>query len=283
MPGANSRVLVLGARGMLGRSICDALEGECRLTAWDIEDLDLTDRDGVLEAISHIAPQEVINCAAFTDVDGAESREAEAMAVNGLAPGFIAAGCTAVGARMVHISTDYVFDGRADRDYTEEDRPNPQSIYGRSKLAGELEIITSGCRHVIVRTQWLYGEGGRNFVETILKLASERDTFKVVNDQFGRPTWTKELAPAVAQLLETDAEGLFHLAAGGACSWFDVAVEIVRIKRLDVSVEPVPTSAFPRPAPRPARAVLDCGKIKRELGIEMRQWKEALQEYLSER
>jgi dTDP-4-dehydrorhamnose reductase len=280
MPDVSNSILVLGARGMLGSDICALLEGECRLTAWDIEELDITDGAAVREAIENLKPAEVVNCAAFTDVDGSESREGEAMAVNGLAPGHIAQACASVGARLIHISTDYVFDGTKDTPYTEDDAVYPLSAYGRTKLAGERAVVDSGCRHFIVRTQWLYGRNGKNFVDTISHLAKERDELRVVNDQFGRPTWTADLAAGIVVMLASEAEGVYHLAAGGECSWFDVAVEIVNAIRPVVKVTPVPTSEFPRPAVRPAHAVLDCGRAARELGLELRHWKDALREFL---
>lgn len=277
---SNTRVLVLGARGLLGSELCAALEDFCELTAWDIEELDITDRQAVLSAVNELAPSELVNCAAFTDVDGAESQEEQAMSVNALAPGFLGEACRLAGARLTHISTEYVFDGTAERSYSEEDSPNPLSIYGRSKLAGELEVVSSGCRHAIIRSQWLYGERGRNFVDTIIRMAEKRDVLKVVNDQMGRPTWVRDLAAGLRDFLHHDGEGIYHLAAGGECSWFDVAVEIEKALNRNIRVDPVPTSAFPRPAPRPLRAVLDCGLIKKRFGIELRHWKAALREYL---
>lgn len=277
-----THVLVLGARGMLGSDLCTALSGRCRLTAWDIEDLDITDHRAVFKAIAGLSPNEVINCAAFTDVDAAEEREAEAMAVNGEAPGHLAAACAAVGARLVHIGSDYVFNGEKASAYVEEDTPNPLGVYGRSKLAGEEAIRAAGGSAAVVRTQWLYGKGGRNFVDSILRLATEdgRKELRVVNDQFGRPTWSWELATALVKLLESDAEGTYHIAASGECSWFDVAAEIVQACGLAVKVTAVSTSEFPRPAPRPAYSVLDCSRAREELGIELRHWREALRDYL---
>ena len=276
----DTRILVLGAQGMLGSELCSALSWLCHLTAWDIDDLDITDRESVLSAISELMPHEVVNCAAYTDVDGCESNEEEATAVNAIAPGYIAEACLRTGARLTHISSEYIFDGRSETDYTEGDRPNPLSVYGRGKLSGELEVSATGCRYAIIRTQWLYGAGGRNFVDTIITKASERPKLKVVDDQIGRPTWSNELALAITEFLRNDSPGVYHLAAGGTCSWYDVAIEIARLKNLPACIEPVPTSQFPRPAPRPARAVLDCSFIKQKLGIEMRHWKEALADYL---
>lgn len=273
-------VLVLGARGMLGSDLCEVLSGCCRLTAWDIEELDITNRQAVFESIRELAPQEVINCAAFTDVDGCEEREKEAFNVNGSAPEYIAEACAAVGARLIQISTDYVFDGKKQTAYEESDLPNPINAYGRSKLAGENAVAESGCRFAIIRSQWLYGRGGKNFIDTISKLAAEQDVLRVVNDQFGRPTWTRDLADALVEFIGSDGEGIYHLAAGGSYSWYDVAQEIVSIKDLPVKVEPVATAAFPRPAARPGNAVLNCTLIAKKFGISMRDWKEALREYL---
>ena len=288
----DTRVLVLGARGMLGRALCAALAGRCRLTGWDLEELDITARDSVLEAICGLAPDEVINCAAFTNVDACEDSEETAAAVNGVGAGHVAEACAGAGARMVQISTEYVFDGEAEAGYAEDGEPNPVNAYGRGKLAGERAVAASGCRHAVVRTQWLYGRGGRNFVDSIVRRAGERNEteIKVVDDQFGRPTWTDELAAALVGFLEHESggegggggEGIYHLAAGGVCSWYEAALEIVEAAGLGARVKPVPTSAFPRPARRPAHAVLRCGRAEREFGIVLRDWRPALRDYLGE-
>ena len=276
----DARVLVLGARGMLGRALCEALAGRCRLSGWDIEELDINDRDRVLAAITELAPVEVINCAAFTDVDACEGREEQAAEVNGAGAGHVAEACAGVGARMVQISTEYVFDGELAAGYAEESEPNPINAYGRSKLAGERAVAASGCRHAIVRTQWLYGRGGNNFVDTIVRLAGERGEIEVVDDQFGRPTWTRELATALVEFLKHEGEGIYHLAAGGVCSWYEAALEIVEAAGLGARVRAVPTSTLPRPARRPAQAVLRCERAEREFGIVLRDWRPALRDYL---
>ena len=280
MPDRGTRILVLGARGMLGAAMCKALEGIGELTAWDIDELDITERRAVIDALQGLAPDEVVNCAGITDVDGCESRVESAMAVNSLAPGHIAEACARSGARLTHISTEYVFDGRSGRDYTEEDRPNPLSVYGRSKLAGEQAVKAAGCRFAVIRTQWLYGAGGKNFVDTIKSLIERKQDLRVVNDQIGRPTWARDLAAALGTFLRTDGEGVYHLAASGACSWYDVAVAVADMIGIPGQIDPVSTSEFPRPAARPLRAVLDCSRIRREHGIALRHWRDALAEYL---
>lgn len=274
-------VLILGARGMLGGALARALAPRHTLILWDVAELDITDETAALREIAALTPREVINCAAFTDVDGCETRAELAMAVNGAAPGYLAAACRAIGARLIHIGSDYIFDGAIDRDYREDDPVNPLSVYGRSKRAGEEAIQAAGCRHLILRSQWLYGAGGKNFVDTIARLAREKDRLSVVDDQIGRPTWTEELAGGLAALLETDAEGTYHLAAGGEpCSWFTFAREIVKILGLATPVDPVPTGAFPRPAVRPGRSALDCGRIGRDWGISLADWRTAVRRYL---
>jgi dTDP-4-dehydrorhamnose reductase len=279
MTAESGRTLILGAKGMLGTDLADIV-ADMDPVLWDIEELDITNKGDVSKAFNEIKPAEVINCAAYTDVDGAESAPGTAMLVNGIAPGNIAAACKNIGARLIQISTDYVFDGTSESDYTENDLTIPLGAYGRSKLAGEQAILDSGCKFVILRTQWLYGRNGKNFVDTITRLAKERHRLTVVDDQVGKPTWTVELAGAIKRLLTTDARGVFHIACDGSCSWFDFAVEIVRNLSIDTTIEPVPTSAYPRPAERPARSVLNCRKIVELYGIRLSHWKAALRKYL---
>lgn len=280
MSAGKKKILVLGARGMLGTDLTAVLKDAFLLTAWDIEELDITDGENVRKEIVSLAPDEVINCAAYTDVDGCESNETLAMAVNAEAPGHIARACADCGARLIHIGSDYVFDGETDRDYRECDTTNPLSAYGRSKLEGDERIETSGARYAIIRSQWLYGRAGKNFVDTILRLAGERDTLQVVDDQVGKPTWTAELARGIAAFVDTEGEGIYHLAAGGICSWFEYACEIVSIAGLSTKVEPVDSSKFPRPARRPARSALDCSKIESEFNIRLPHWRDSLRKYL---
>jgi dTDP-4-dehydrorhamnose reductase len=274
-------ILIVGARGMLGRALAETLSGRAALTLWDIEELDITNARRVRRDIGILAPREVINCAAWTDVDGCEKNPEQAMVINGVAPGHLAAACAAVNARLTHISSDYVFDGRIDRDYREDDAVSPLSAYGRSKLAGEEAVRAAGGRALILRSQWLYGQGGKNFVDTIARMAKEKDRLTVVSDQIGRPTWSRELAAGIAALLDTPAVGTWHLAAGGEpCSWYEFAREIVAALGIGTPVDPVSTAAYPRPAKRPARSALDCSRIAREWGIKLTDWRAAVRRYL---
>ena len=220
-------LLITGAGGMLGQAVvAEASTRGHQYAALDRAGLDVTDAPAVTRAVAQAAPAWVINCAAYTDVDGAESDPRGALAVNGAGAGNVARAAAAIGARLVHLSTDYVFDGRSRRPYVESDPTGPPSSYGASKLAGEREVAASGAEHVIVRTSWLFGTGGRNFVDTMLELGAQRDRLAVVSDQVGCPTWTGHLAPALLGLAEGDVAGVVHAAGAGSCSWHRLAVEI---------------------------------------------------------
>ena len=264
-----------GAGGMLGRDVARAA-GEHEVVALTRAELDVTDRTAVERAIAEARPDVVINCAALTDVDGAESDEEAATLVNGEAAGYVAAAAPAI----VQPSTDYVFDGSKQTPYVESDPTAPRSAYGRSKLAGERAAARVNPRHFIVRTSWLFGAAGKNFVDTMLGLAREREELKVVDDQVGCPTYTGHLANAVIQLAGSGAYGVHHVAGSGACSWFDFASEIFRQTEIDVRVQPCTTAEFPRPAPRPAYSVLTS---ERPDAIALPDWREGLAAYLAER
>jgi dTDP-4-dehydrorhamnose reductase len=263
---------VTGAGGMLGREVVRAAS-EHDVVALTHAELDVTDREAVAAAVED---RVVINCAGFTDVDGAEADEEAATVLNGVAPGHLAAAARAI----VHPSTDYVFDGTKREPYVESDPTAPRSAYGRSKLAGEHAVAVANPRHFIVRTSWLFGVGGRNFVDTMLGLASEHGELKVVADQVGCPTYVGHLAKALVELAESDAYGIHHVAGAGACSWFEFATEIFRQVELDVRVTPCTTGEFPRPAPRPAYSVL---VSERTDAIRLPDWHEGLAAYLAER
>lgn len=274
------KILLTGANGMLGRDVTACLGGRHQVLPYPREALDVADPSAVRAALAAARPEAVVNCAAFTDVDGAEKRREDAFRVNALGARNVAVAAQAVGARVVHVSTDYVFDGAAAGDYTEFDPTGPLNVYGRSKLAGEEEVRAHVRRHYVVRSAWLYGAHGRNFVWTILRAARERDRLTVVDDQVGAPTWTRDLAGVIGDLLETEQYGTYHAAAAGSCSWYAFAREILRLKGVATPVEPVTTAHFPRPARRPARAVLH-NLCLEALGIRMRPWDEALAEFLA--
>ena len=275
------RLLVTGAAGMLGRDVVEAArDSGHEVVRLGRPDLDVTDPDAVGRAVDAARPAAVVNCAAFTDVDGAEERTDEALAVNGAGAGNVAAAAAASGAAAIQISTDYVFDGAKSAPYVESDRPGPVSAYGRSKLEGERAVAAANPRHAIVRSSWLFGVGGGNFVATMLRLGAERDEVQVVTDQVGCPTFTGHLAPVLVALAERDATGVLHVAGAGHCSWYDFAVEIFREARLDCRVVPATTAELGRPAPRPAHSVL---VSERSDAPRLPSWRDGLAEYLAAR
>jgi dTDP-4-dehydrorhamnose reductase len=275
------RLLVTGAAGMLGRRVvAEARDLGHTAVATSADDLDLTDEAAVRHRLAAEGPDAVINCAAYTDVDGAESDEPLAARINGEAAGNLARACQAAGAMVVHLSTDYVFAGDATSPYVESDAPAPRTAYGRSKLAGEHEVAASGAAYAICRTAWLYGAGGRNFVDTMLSLAAERDEVSVVTDQVGSPTWTGHLAPALIEVAERRSSGIHHLAARGQCSWYELAVEVFHEAGVSCRVLPTTSEALARPAARPGYSVLG---TERDDAIVLPPWQEGLSAYLTER
>lgn len=274
------KVLITGAGGMLGQDVRRAAElANHEVVALDRAALDVTDAAAVDEAFAELRPDTAINCAAWTDVDGAESAEEEALRLNGEAAGNVAAAAASVGASVVLPSTDYVFDGTATQPYVESDATNPQSAYGRTKLAGEQAVAAANPRHFVVRTAWLFGASGRNFVDTMLGLAGS-GVVTVVRDQVGSPTWTAHLAEGLLRLAETTAYGLHHMAAGGQCSWYDFARAIFEDAGVECRVMSTTTAEFARPAPRPAYSVLD---TEWPDAIRLPDWRDGLRAYLEER
>jgi dTDP-4-dehydrorhamnose reductase len=275
------RLLVTGAGGQLG---CDVARVVRRagheVAACTHAELDIGDDAAVEEALARARPDALVNCAAYTDVDRAESDQATAMAVNGEAPGRLANACAEAGALIVHVSSDYVFDGRSGEPYVESDRPNPLSAYGRSKLAGEQAVAAAGGRHAIVRSSWLFGVGGRNFVETMLSLGVDRDKVTVVTDQVGCPTWTAHLAEALVEIAQREALGLHHVAAAGESSWHDFAVAIFERAGVDCDVRGGTTAELGSPAARPAYSVL---RSARSESPTLPHWREGLAGYLAAR
>jgi len=272
------KILITGAKGQLGREV--ARQGhEHELVLTDYDTLDITNGAVVKSYLCDIQPDAVIHCAAYTNVDGAEADVDGAFRVNVVGAQNIAAGCLEIGARMVYVSTDYVFDGQKQEPYNEFNVVNPQSIYGYTKWQGEEMVRQILGRHYIVRTAWLYGEGN-NFVRTMLRLADTNDTLRVVHDQVGTPTSTVDLAKTIFTLLASDAYGTYHATCQGQCSWYDLACEIFRIVGKKVEVIPVTTGEFPRPAKRPMHSVLDNYMLRMTVGDSMRDWQDALREYL---
>jgi dTDP-4-dehydrorhamnose reductase len=264
---------------MLGhRVLALAAERGHEATGTDIDDLDLTDREAVRERFAELRPELIVHCAAFTDVDGAEEREDVALRVNGDAAGNVA--LAAGDAFVVHVSTDYVFAGDATEPYREDAEPDPRTAYGRTKLAGEDAVRASGAAHAICRTAWLYGAGGKNFVDTMLALAEDRDEVSVVYDQVGSPTWTGHLAPALLEVGERRLAGIHHLTGGGQCSWHELAAATFAEAGLDMRVAAVTSEQFKRPAPRPAYSVL--GQSRPDT-VALPEWRDGLRGHLSER
>jgi dTDP-4-dehydrorhamnose reductase len=272
------RIIITGANGQLGREIARQREPNEIILAGRKE-LDITDGSRVSSFMQEIKPDAVIHCAAYTNVDGAESDEDGAFRVNAVGAQNLAAGCLEIGARLVYVSTDYVFDGTKQGGYREFDPVNPQTVYGRTKWQGEELVRQILGRHYIVRTAWLYGEG-KNFVRTMLQLAEKQHTLRVVADQVGTPTSTVDVAQAIYRLLDSDAYGTYHASCQGQCSWYDFACEIFRQAGKQVQVLPVTTAEFPRPAKRPAYSVLDNYMLRMTVGDPMRSWQEALAEYV---
>ncbi len=279
-----SDVLVTGADGMLGRAVVRALSSRCAVIGVDIPAFDIVDAAATLAAVRRASPHIIVNCAAYTDVDGAESNRDLAFQVNANGAGNVALAAHDIGALIVHMSTDYVFDGESSSPYAESDTPNPLNVYGESKLAGETAVAESGAEYLILRTAWLYGHGSPNFVETMLRLAGERDGLRVVDDQEGMPTSAADLATIIADLQSTGVRGLVNATNSGSCTWFSFARAILDLSGLsDVRVEPVRTEEFTRPAKRPRRSVLSLARLTESLGWEPRSWREALADYLMER
>ncbi len=278
------RVLVTGAGGMLARALVAELRarGHTALPATRAE-LDVTDAAATRERLLRDAPDAVVQCAAFTAVDAAEGDEEQAFLVNALGTENVARACAEAGAHLVYPSTDYVFDGRGTEPYPVDAPLAPVNAYGRSKAAGEAAARRAG-RWTVVRTSWLYGAGGRNFVDTITLRARERDELQVVDDQVGRPTWTGSLSTTLAELVERTATGIFHATGGGEpVSWYGFAQQVLAAQAIPTRLRPVPSDTFQAPAPRPAYSVLDCSRTEAVVGIPAPHWRDSLRRYLGDR
>jgi dTDP-4-dehydrorhamnose reductase len=298
--GTMRRIFLTGKNGQIGRELERTLAPLGIVTALDIEDLDLAEPDLVRRAIRDLRPDILVNAAAYTAVDQAQSEPDIAMLINGAVPGILAEEALHLDAMLVHYSTDYVFDGEKEGAYTEQDRPRPLSTYGESKLAGERAIQDTGCAHLILRTSWVYGVRGKNFLNTVLGLRPDQDSIPIVDDQIGAPTWCRTVAEATAQILAqchavTDplgsgfkaSSGIYHLVSGGSTSWFGFARAILeevagrswrdRPEFASPSqLRAIPTHAYPTPARRPKNSVLSCEKVLEDFGISMPDWRDAL-------
>jgi dTDP-4-dehydrorhamnose reductase len=273
-------IVVIGANGMLGSDLISVLPGDVR--GIDIDEIDITSLESVQKVLFALKPGIIINAAAYTDVDGCESDAERAFAVNGEGVANLALVARDMDSLLVQISTDYLFDGTKGSPYVEDDATNPLSIYGQSKYAGELNARLTA-KHLIVRTQWLYGVHGKNFVETMLRLAQEKDSLSVVDDQIGSPTWTVDLCHAIVTLINKKCLGTFHAVNSGYCSWNEFAKAIFEEEGISVPVMPLATKDLGRPAPRPLYSVLDTDKLMGETGLRLQGWRDALRHYLKTR
>lgn len=285
------RILIIGQNGQVSRALQSRLSGLGELIVRGSDQLDLAQPDALRAPIEALRPGLIINAAAHTAVDQAESEPERAFAINATAPGILAQTAVALGIPLIHYSTDYVFDGLKPAPYTEDDTPNPLSVYGRSKLAGENAIRQAGGQHLILRTSWVYSTAGRNFLLTMQRLLQEKPQLRVVADQVGAPTWAGTIADSTAQLIERwqaghpGAWGTYHLTAQGETSWFGFA-QAIGENLLDrhkpcAQLEPIASSAYPTPAPRPLNSRLDCTRLLKEWEVSQPDWRSALQQCLA--
>lgn len=273
------KILLTGSKGQLGTDFRRVSEGRHQVHGYDL-DLDITDRRAIEERIEDVVPDIVVNAAAFTDVDGAESNEIAAYRVNALGVGNLATGCQGAGIPLVHVSTDFVFSGEAGVPYTEFDRPDPSGVYGKSKFAGECYVTGLLNRYYICRTSWLFGAGGPNFVKTIMEAGRSRDSVRVVDDQEGSPTYSWDLALKILEIIEGGSYGIYHLSNSGSCTWYEFTRAIFEIAGIDTPVLPASTAEIGRPAPRPRYSVMR-GLALEMQGMEpMRHYREATEEFI---
>ena len=289
-------ILITGVNGQVGAELAPLLAPLGQIHALTRAQLDLTNPDNIRQVVRTLNPRWIINPAAYTAVDRAESEPGLANAVNAVAPGILGEEAAKIGAAVLHFSTDYVYPGTGTAPYTEDAPTGPLGVYGASKLAGEQALAASGATHIILRTSWVYGATGKNFLLTILRVAREKEQMNIVADQHGAPTWSRDLARLAATILEAapDAEaaaafqGIYHAAGGGETTWFGFASEALRQRRLMepqvhfAELVPIPTAAYPTPAQRPANSRLDCRKLESTFGFQFPAWEESLAEVLAE-
>jgi dTDP-4-dehydrorhamnose reductase len=275
------KALIVGCLGMLGTDLLAVLNPGNDVTGFDLPEFDITRLDQCLARVKDLRPDVIINAAAFTRVDDCETRDKEAFLVNGQGAGNIAEAAASTNSLLVHYSTDYVFDGRKEDAYLEDDVPNPQSIYGKSKLLGE-DLVRRNCsNHLIIRTSWLFGRNGSNFIRTIVGLARKGIPLRVVNDQKGSPTFSRDLAEHTLKMIEAGCSSTCHVTNCGSCTWYDLACGTLEWAGLTgIPVTPVSTSEFPRPAPRPANSILANARLKGYGLPSMRPWQAAAREYV---
>lgn len=282
------KILLTGVKGQVGWELRRALAPLGRVVAVDRAQLDLADPDAIRAQVRALSPQLIVNPAAYTAVDRAESEPEQARAINAIAPAILAEEARNCGAILVHYSTDYVFDGAKPGPYIEDDPPAPLNVYGATKWEGEQAIRASGARHLILRTSWVYGTRGQNFLLTMQRLMRERAALRIVDDQVGAPTWSRLIAEATALILaqcfspargadRPEPWGTYHLTSGGETSWYGFAQAIAELGGFSTRLEPIPSSDYPTPARRPANSRLDNGKLWRSFGIRLPHWREALE------
>ncbi len=289
------KILITGAAGQLGTELQRQLAAgrsalgtlpealhSAKVIPADMADADLSSLEQTRALLQQHRPDVVINCAAFTNVDLCETQQQDAFKANAIAPRNLAMACDEIGAKLVHVSTDYVLSGQGTQPLSEAEMPAPQSVYGTTKRLGEQYVQNFCGRWFIARTAWLYGRHGNNFVKTIVRLAKEQGQLKVVDDQLGNPTNAEDLAHHLLLLTLTEEYGIYHCTGNGVCSWYDFAAEIVRLSGVQASVQPVTSDEFPRPAKRPAYSALAHDMLNATIGDNMRPWKEALAEYMQE-
>jgi len=301
MPSDGLRILITGREGQVGWELTRSMASLGDVTATSRAELDLASDASIRNAVRDVRPNLIVNAAAYTAVDKAESEPELAQRINADAVETLAAEAKAVGAAMIHYSTDYVFDGTKTTPYVEEDRPNPVSVYGRTKLAGEQALASSGIPYLVLRTSWVYGARGKNFLRTILKLAAEKPELRIVDDQTGSPTWSRDIAEATRDIAlrwlmgsgakaQTERSGMYHMTATGDTTWYGFASEALRIyaqrsttpPKSFARLIPIPSTDYPTPAARPKNSRLDCSKLALSLQCRLHDWKISLAEVLHE-
>lgn len=282
------KILITGSNGQLGKSIRERAESilpGATFHFYDVEEMDICNESEVAREFNSFGPDYLVNCAAYTAVDKAEDEEEKAEDINTKAPGLLAHYAALHSCRMIHVSTDYVFSGKAYRPYNEEDETLAQGVYGKTKLDGEKAVLAQQTNAIIIRTSWLYSEFGHNFVRTMLKLGRERDELNVVADQIGNPTWAGDLAATILEIIRqkpsNDIPAIYHFSNEGIASWYDLARAIMEIADIDCTVKAVSTEEFPLPAPRPFYSAMDKKRLKSVFGIEVPYWRHSLKECLN--
>ena len=284
------RILIAGRDGQVGWELARSMTGFGSVTAVSRAEMDLASDDSIRAVVRAVKPHLIVNAAAYTAVDKAESEPELARRINADAVATLAAEAKALGAAIIHYSTDYVFDGQKTAPYIEEDATNPLGVYGRTKLAGEQALANAGIPYLVLRTSWVYGTRGKNFLLTILRLAAEKPELRIVADQFGAPTWSRDIASATATMAErwigsgaADRSGIYHLTAAGETSWHGFATEALRLQnKKPARLIPIPTSEYPTPAARPKNSRLDCRKLQNVFGVKLPDWSDSLDKVIRE-